>query len=247
MRVKFFSLSLLFFCWYLEPSHAHQAIWKTSLPDTLEIDYAITKAFADKFSATLTANKVPFARRLDQLKNGEIDVLCGLLKNNDRERFAYFLRPPYKLRSNKYFFIRKGEGKRLQTYEDLYKLRVGVHIGSKYFPRFDEDEKLKKFVTPYYADSFKMLVSGRIDVVIHTDVYGLEIMNQLSLQDNVEVAPFMHTEKKPVYMAISRKSKLFNRKDELEDVFRLMVESGEIDRIIQSYFRSKGLPIPEYK
>lgn len=247
MRVKHLILSLLFCCGYPGLSHAHQEIWKTSLPGILEIDYVITKAFADKFNATLTAKNVPFARRLDQLRNGDIDILCGLFKNDDRESFAYFLTPPYKSKSNKYFFIRKGEGTRLQKYEDLYTLKVGVHIGSKYFPRFDEDQRLEKYATPQHAGRFRMLVSDRIDVIIHTDVYGLELMHQLGLQDEVEIAPYKYTEENPVYMAISRKSKLFERKDELEDVFRLMMESGEIDRLIHAYFQSKGLPIPDYK
>lgn len=247
MRFSYLVLILLLCCGNTERAEAHQEIWRTSLPRTLEIDYIITKAFADKFRATLTANTAPFARRLDLLKTGDIDLLCGLLKNDDRATYAYFLNPPYKLRSNKYFFVRKGEGRRLQKFEDLYSLRVGVQIGSKHYPRFDNDSKIDKHPTPQYMGRFKMLVSNRIDTVIHTDVYGLSIINELGLKDEIEIAPYKYTNKNPVYFAISRKSKLFDRKEELENVYRLMVESGEIDKVITTYFQSKGLPIPDYK
>lgn len=228
-------------------TEANSEVWKTSFPSILKIDYAITKAFADKCNATLFGSEVPFARRLIQLKNGDIDLLCGLLKKEDREKYGYFLTPPYKLKSNKYFFVRKGEGHRLQKYEDLYSLQVGVRIGSKYFSRFDKDSKLDKFSAASDEGRFKMLVSNRVDAVIHTDVYGLYLLHNLRLQDKVEIAPYKYIKHNPVYMVISRKSKLFERKDDLEKVFQIMVKSGEIDQIIHAYFQNKDLPVPEYK
>ncbi len=248
MKFKWIIISILLCGGCCGTVHADQEIWKTSLPPShIELDHAITLAFAKKFNAALSAQKVPFARRLSQLKAGEIDLLSGLLKNDDREKYAHFLTPPYKQKTNKYFFVRKGEGKRLQKYEDLYQLRIGVQIGSKYFPRFDQDTKLNKTATSHIENRFQMLVRGRLDAIIHTDIYGLDIMYKKGLQKMVEVAPFSHNKYNPVYMAISYKSKLIERKDELEEVLRKMVESGEMDQVIHQYLESKGLPVPEYK
>lgn len=222
-------------------------IWKTSLPSILEIDYSITKAFAEKFNASLVTDKAPFARRLLQLKNGEIDLLSGLLRNGEREQYAIFLFPPYKRKSNKYFFMRKGESHSVNTYEDLYSLKIGVQIGSTYFPRFDADSRIKKYATNSDESRFKMLLLKRIDAVLHTDVYGLYTVHRMGLQDKIEIAPYKYTEVNPVYMAVSKKSALIHYIDELERVFKDMVESGEVDRIIQGYFISKELPIPDYK
>jgi polar amino acid transport system substrate-binding protein len=88
----FIGLLLCSGCW--GTAYADQENWKTSFPPTLlDLDYVITQAFAKKFNATLSSNKVPFARRLFQLKTGEIDLLSGLLKKDDRERYAYFITP----------------------------------------------------------------------------------------------------------------------------------------------------------
>lgn len=163
IKIKQLVIAIIFFSFSSMASHAEEEVWKSSFPGILDIDYKITLAFAEKFNATISGSKVPFARRLNQLKKGDIDLLCGLLKNSDREKFAYYLSPPYKLKSHKYFFVRKGEGKRLQKYEDLYSLKIGVQIGSKYFPKFDEDSKLNKHATTEDAGRFKMLESLRID------------------------------------------------------------------------------------
>lgn len=239
-------IALLFSC--CGTAFADQEIWKTSFPPSnIELDIAITQAFAKKFNAVLLGKKVPFARRLNQLKIGEIDLLAGLLKDEEREQYAYFISPPYKRKTNKYFFMRKGEEQRLQKYEDLYQLSVGVQIGSKYFPRFDKDAKIKKYAISRDESRFKMLVLKRFDALIHTDIYGMDVMHRLALQDKLEIAPYKYTRYNPVYIAISNRSGLIERKDELEKVFREMVDSGEVDKIFKNYFESKGLPVPVYK
>lgn len=227
---------------------AAQAQWRSSFPPlSIDLDYAITNAFANKFDAKVIGEKIPFARRLLQLENGKIDLLAGLLKDESRERYAYYLSTPYKNRTNKIFLMRNGEGKHLQKFEDLYKLDVGVQIGSKYFTKFDEDPKIVKIPSTDDESRIRMLLKNRFDALIHTEIYATHIVYKLGLQDKVEVAPFRYTNYNPVYIAISKQSELFKRKTELDKVFTQMVESGEMDKVIQSYFESIGLPVPDYK
>lgn len=222
--------------------------WRSSFPPVgMEIDQVIVDAFATKFNAVVKGEKVPFSRRLLQLKNGEIDLLAGLLKDESREQYAYFFKTPYKLKTNKIFIMRKGESDQLQTYEDLYKFQVGVQIGSRYFSRFDEDPKIKRVQATGDKSRFNMLLKNRFDVLIHTGFYGTYLVNRLGLQDKVEIAPFKYTKSNPVYIAISKKSELYKQKDSLEKVFTQMKESGEFDRVIHSYFESISMPVPEYK
>lgn len=223
-----------------------QAAWKSSFPPlAIDIDQEIVSAFAAKFGAKVKGSKIPFARRLQQLKTGEIDLLAGLLKNSNREEFTFFLSTPYKKKTNKIFLMRKGEGQQLQKYEDLYNLRVGVQVGSNYFPRFDTDPKIRKFASTDNESRIHMLLKNRFDVLIHTEIYCKHLVYKMGLQEKVEVAPYAYTEYNPVYIGISKKSYLYQKRDELDAVFSRMVESGEIDRLIQSYFKTIGLPIPE--
>lgn len=222
--------------------------WYSSFPPLdMELDQAIVSAFATKLNAEVKGSKVPFARRLLQLKTGQIDLLVGILKNPEREDYAYFLTPPYKEKTNKIFIMRKGEGNQLKQYEDLYNLTVGVQIGSKYFPRFDEDLKIHKISSTEDESRLKMLLKNRFDALIHTEFYGTYLIYELGLQKQVEIAHYKYTKRNPVYMAISKKSPLFKRKDELQAVFGQMVQSGEIDTVIHTYFDSISMPVPELK
>ena len=246
LKIKLLSISLFFLslCSTLEAKEE----WRSSFPPlAMELDQAIVSAVAAKFDAVVKGDKVPFARRLLQLKLGDIDLLAGILKNDDREEFAYFLTPPYKQKTNKIFIMRKGEGKELQRYEDLYKLRVGVQIGSKYFPRFDEDQNIHKYESTADESRVRMLLKNRFDALIHTELYGTYIIYDLGVQGKVEIAPYKYTKRNPVYIAISKKSELYKRKDMLEKVFSQMMESGEMDKVIHSYFDSISMPVPEYK
>lgn len=231
-----------------ETTFTKDEVWKTAFPPAqFTLDCAVTNVLAKTFNAVLLGHQTPFARRLKQLEQGKIDLLAGLLKTPEREQYAYFLDPPYKEKSNKFFFVKKGEGFRLKEYQDLYKLKVGVQINSKYFPRFDNDNRINKIETSNIEGRFLMLSIGRIDALIHTDIYGLHVMQKLELNNRVEVAPFKYTKYNPVYIAISKRSKLIRQKKNIENEFRLMIKSGEVDKIIHNFFSGHGIPIPEYK
>lgn len=221
--------------------------WRSSFPPLyIDVDQNIISALAVKFNAEVVGEKVPFARRLQQLKSGEIDILAGLLKDETREGYAYFLKTPYKNKTNKIFIMRKGEGKQLERYEDLYKLKVGVQIGSKYFPRFDADSDITKVPSMKDKNRLQMLLLNRFDALIHTEVYATDLIHRNGFEDKVEFATFKYTKYNPVYIAVSKKSPLYERREELESVLGEMIESGEMGKIIQSYFQSRGLPVSEY-
>lgn len=246
MLKKIFYILSLIILGFTSNLHAGEE-WHSSFPQQhIDIDKKIISALAGKFDAELVGKKVPFARRLMQLKNGEIDILAGLLKDESRETFAYFLNTPYKNKTNKVFIMRVGEGKHLESYDDLHNLRVGVQIGSKYFPRFDTDSEITKVASVKDENRLQMLLFKRFDALIHTDVYAADLVYRNGLEDKVEFAPFKYTKHNPVYIAVSKKSPLYDRREELEAALSEMLDSGEIDQIIQSYFLGKGLPVPEY-
>ena len=222
--------------------------WQTSVPpETLMLDQPLLELLSRSFDAKLASFPAPFARRLRMLETGEIDLMAGLLKRPERETFAYFLNPPYKFKSNKYFFVRKGEISRIRKYEDLYGLKVGVSINAKTFPRFDQDSAIEKVQVSYLAQKFKMLVLDRIDTFVHTDVEAIAQMRELGLENHVDIAEFRYTRINPVHIGISRRSPLMEKLDAIEKEYRRMAISGELDRFIIDFFQSRELPVPDYK
>ena len=196
----------------------------------------IMQKVAEKLDVNLEIKYAPFARRLVLMKSGEIDIMGGLLKRDNRESYIYFVLPPYVKTSRKIFFVRKGEAGRIQKYEDLYGLEIGTKINSKYFPRFDQDKRLKKQPVSSVKQNFNKLLLKRIDAVIYSYRSGYTTMMDMGITDQVEPAVYYFGGTNSVYIGISRKSPLMAEKDRIESVVKKMVDSGEMKSLIDDFY-----------
>lgn len=210
------------------------------------IDAEILNAIAEKLKVTLIIREDPFKRRLYLIKNGTIDLMAGLLKRPEREEYIHFVQPPYKERSDTVFFVPKGRSSLIQTYKDLYSLKIGTTLGSKYFHQFDGDNRLNKEPAPGVMTNFKKLLLGRLDTVIYPEGRGLDQIHAMGFADKIEIARYRFSKKKQVYIGISKKSHLMGKIDKIESVIRQMIEQGEIEKIIIAYYTQRNLPVPAH-
>jgi polar amino acid transport system substrate-binding protein len=179
---------------------------------------------------------VPFKRALALLSDGQADAMIGLFRSPEREKYLHFLNPPYRTNSFKAFYVAKGRGAEIKTYQDLYKLQaIGVGSGAKFFSPFDEDTKLKKDEAPNGLIGLKKLLSGRLDAVLLTEDSGDYLLANFHLQDKVEKAQFKHSEVAPSYICLSKKSPWMAREKELSDRLAQMVKDGRIEEIRREY------------
>lgn len=207
-------------------------------------DAEVLKAIADKLNAELKFKLAPFKRRLQLMQDGDIDFMSGLLKTAEREKYIYYISPPYKERSDTVFFIARGKHALLQKYEDLYAMKIGTNQGSKYFPQFDHDPKLNKEAVSSGVPNFRKLLLGRIDTVIYAEAGGIDLVYKLGIADRVEMAEFRFARQKDVHIGISRKSDLMDHIVKINSLIGSMIESGEIKSIIVNYYVSHNLPVP---
>jgi polar amino acid transport system substrate-binding protein len=136
------------------------------------------------------------------------------------------------------FYTRKGSGIRIERYEDLHNLTspVGVLRGASYFPRFDSDPQIKKTDIATQDQLFPMLMKGNLDVFagyVPTENYRLVTEGYLG---KVEKSPYEYAEPVGVYMAVSRKSSLMKRFDELNVANNRLAAQGIIRRVLQDYY-----------
>ncbi|WP_372682343.1 substrate-binding periplasmic protein [Desulfosarcina sp.] len=207
-------------------------------------DVELLTAIAGKLNAKLSFKRAPFKRRLQLMKDGEIDFMSGLLKNAAREEYIHYVSPPYKKRSDTVFFLPKGKRHLLQKYEDLYALKIGTNLGSNYFTQFDNDAKLKKDAVSSGVPNFRKLLLGRIDAVIYAEAGGIDLIYRMGIANRVETADFRFAQEKKVHFGISKKSNLMINLSKIESVIGAMIESGEINGIIVNYYLNRNLPVP---
>ncbi|GBC60396.1 hypothetical protein DENIS_1348 [Desulfonema ishimotonii] len=150
---------------------------------------------AEKMNFDIQFEVVPFKRCLHYMETGRADMLAGIFKRPEREAYIEYIEPPYKGRSDKSFYVLKGKKKMIRTYEDLYKLTIGVKNGVTYFPRFDADAKLKKDGVYENSMNISKLLRGRIDAFIMTGDFGDYMIRQAGAADKIEKAAFGYSKK----------------------------------------------------
>ena len=85
-----------------------------------ELIYEIVKGM----NVEVRFREVPFNQATFELSNGQIDVFLAFVKMPDREKTMYFCEPYIKDRTDRAFYLRKGEANRLKSYDDLHKSSI---------------------------------------------------------------------------------------------------------------------------
>ena len=99
-------------------------------------------------------------------------------------------------------------------------------------PRFDQDQSLKQYVAADYPTAIRMLRHGRLDVVIMPDRLGDDLIKDVK----TVIRKFPYTEAgRPSFIAVSRKSKLSARLEDLSATLWDMRSDGSIAKIIARY------------
>jgi len=256
-NLKIIIVALLLFCLNTSTVYSQETMkiafplsppWRHVTDGAIDgVDGILMKALAEKLDAKIEFEVLPFKRSLKEIEMGRVDMMSGLLYRPAREEFLHYVRPAYKNRSNKAFFVLKGKGNTIKKYEDLLPLKIGLRMGVKYFPQFDEDARLEKYAVRENELNIAKLLKGRIDTFIVSRAVGEYLIKQAGAADRLEMAEFGYSKENPVYIGISKKSPWAARHKEISAIFEEMASSGEIDRLIKDYFNRNGMPVPPYK
>lgn len=255
--LKVFVLAVLLLCSGVTPLFSQEVIkiafplsppWRHVTDGKIDgVDGLLMAALAQKLNAKVEFEVLPFKRSLKEIEMGRLDMMSGLLYRPAREEFLYYVKPEYKKRSNKAFFVIKGKGHTIKKYEDLLSLRIGLRMGVKYFLRFDEDKQLQKYAVRENDLNIDKLLKGRIDTFIISRAVGEYLIKEGGLAGRIEMAEFGYSKENPVFIGISQKSPWAKRHEEISAILAEMASSGEIDRLIEGYFTRNGMPVPPYK
>jgi len=153
-----------------------------------------------------------------------------------REEYAIFIEPSY-IQVKSKLYKNKDTQVTISKYEDLYDYRIGAIKGGVYFPRFDNDNSLKVERLSKEIQQLRMLKGQRVDVIIGSE-YNLDyLIAKNNLQGIIEKLPLKIPPKPKAFFSISKKSKHVSLIPKIEQILREMVETKQIETIIDNYFR----------
>jgi polar amino acid transport system substrate-binding protein len=205
---------------------------KNATGENVEVVKRLVKKLGMKL--TFTAN-TPFKRCLEYLKQGQVDLMSGLLSSDQRRQYAHlFLYDDLTVKS---LFIHK-DSHPITEFAQLKGLNIGILRGVKQFTQFDTAPAgmFNKVEVNTLPAAFGMLAKKRLDVVITTDNYGMKILNKSqSINANVVKTQYQETNGTQVYIALSKKSKHVDKVRQFQNTARQMLLDGEFVDIIVEF------------
>jgi polar amino acid transport system substrate-binding protein len=175
----------------------------------LDVDYA--KALLSAANCSYSFISTPWGRALNMLEDGEIDLVMGVTKTKQREKFAYFIGPQ---RAETIVLVtKKGAPININSLQDLIRLDkpIAVHRGAYYGEEFTTMmRKLgnadRRFITVEDNQTkINLLKKGKIiGFLEEKGSMQYQIMNNPDFHD-LEVTSFV-IHSTPVYYAFSKKS-----------------------------------------
>jgi polar amino acid transport system substrate-binding protein len=207
----------------------------SSVPNGFKgLDIEILNEISEKLNIKIQIRRSPWARSLENIKSGESDIITGVAYTDERATFIDYIEPSY-YSVTPVFYVQKGKGHLIKNYNDLYSYSIGYSIKSAYFEPFNSDKKLNKVEVSTEAQLIRMLVLGRVDVIIGTNpnlAYDL-----LQTGDNLKAEPVYYAPPKEtkLYIGLSKKSKLITRKKEIESVLNGLLQNNRIKKIMTIY------------
>ena len=202
------------------------------------IDPIIVKELAKRLGLTPVLNQCPFKRCLRDLKNGTADLTLTLNKSPDREAFLHFIEPPYFSGVEHVFYLPKGQGHTIQKFDDLYMLdSVAMVRGGRYFPQFDNDNRIRK--TPFVASEqmYKLLAKGRISAFVGSNITSDYTISMLGFDHEFDKST-LRIKAPPLYLAISRKSSYVPYLRQFSQAIKEMLDNGFIERAVRRYTKT---------
>ncbi|WP_241737541.1 substrate-binding periplasmic protein [Neptunicella marina] len=191
---------------------------------------------ADKLSMKLDIYPMPFARRISALRQGQIDLMVGMQRENSLQDDVIYLQPHYEELQHT-FFVLKTQQSSINSFEDLQDKTIGVTIHAKYYHQFNSQTDLALVAVSSLKQKIELLQKGRIDTFIHYKESTLPTLEKMGLSDKIVIANYQPTESHPYFATITTKSRLFERKDEVEKIIQQGVANGDFKRIRQLHYQ----------
>lgn len=173
--------------------------WDGETPSGLNIDL-LNEAF-QRLKITPRYERRTWKRSFHDLRLGEIAALCAGMKTVERKKFAHYPSEYLSLETN-WIITLRGRNQNIAGLSDLTGLSVGVVEGYLYDKGFDAMQGLDKQASKSDRLLLKMLVSGRVDVIVGNELVVKSLARELKVDELIDFQLELQSE--PLYLILSK-------------------------------------------
>jgi polar amino acid transport system substrate-binding protein len=201
----------------------------------------VTEAFR-RANRKVEIRLIPWARAMEEVRQGRADGMFVLYKTPERERdFAFPDEPLTELRE-RIFVRRNARFDYMTDFSNFDGRRVGMLNYTVHGDKLSQALELRRIVAKIQASSYEslvdMLASNRLDLAIGVDDAIIDAVLNRGLADKIrEIQQVVDTI--PAYLVFARNPRLTEAAADFDRALRAMKEDGTYDRIAAAYPRRK--------
>jgi polar amino acid transport system substrate-binding protein len=209
------------------------------------LDFSLVNAIFKQSGFKAEYRELPWARHLNYLKSGAIDIAMGASFSDERKEYAYFTEPYRKERIN--LCVKKGQAKhlKLRTLESLItsKYIIGVERSYFYGKKYQQlmnNVKFRQHINEVIdvEQNVGMLFKGHIDGFFVDPATIKTFAEKHNMVGEFELHPLVLYQS-DIHIMLSKKSTNPEMLNRLNDAIRHLKSNGEIDKIIASWSQIK--------
>jgi ABC-type amino acid transport substrate-binding protein len=220
---------ILFTCFNLNAFNENRGVIKAAVAeefiDGLHSKYL--KYFAEKLNLELELSTMPFARRLLQIKSGQLDLIVGIQRAEERQDEFIYILPHYESLSYRVFSLKENH-RQIKNYQDFAGKYIGINRYAKYFTTFDADKTINKFKATGVLQNIELLLHNRIDAFMHYEESTLPLLEKIGERNKIVKTIYQPNIETRHYLAISSHSSLNARKSELEKIVQAAISNKDL-------------------
>nr|WP_205967699.1 transporter substrate-binding domain-containing protein [Paraglaciecola sp. 20A4] len=235
-HILFFSVVLGFFSAFSSGQEVIRSSVSKEFINGLQVKYL--KNIAKHMNMEIDIIPMPFARRIREFRQGNLDMLVGLQRENGKQDEVVYITPSYETLRHTFFILKKNvDG--LQSFADLKTMSIGVTRNAKYFDRFNQESDLIMVPVSTLKQKIELLEKGRINTFVHFQESALPQIIKMGLQKDIVLAKYQPIEVNSYYVTISQNSPLISKKYLFESAVRAAIANHEFATIRREHYALK--------
>lgn len=216
-----------------------------SMPTAYFVNGQLTGVLVDVVSEAflragyaVTIKLEPWARCIEDARNGEVDGIFSIFKTPERQIFLDYTSQPIITQTVSFFVLKKSPVSFDGNFASISSHSIGLINQTSYGPRLDEALKKSVFTKQDQANSaesaVRMLLAGHVEVIPSYRYVALFTAKSVSAQDQIrELSPAV--ESIPSYLAFNRKRDYRVVMADYEKALKSMQQDGTYERIFDRY------------
>lgn len=171
-------------------------------------------------------HRAPWSRGLAALERGAADLMTGLARTPERERYIDYLDRPYFTCAPRFYSL-PALAQQVSGYPQLGQYDIGFVRGSAYFEPFDSDQALRKVGVGNEGQLLDMLRHKRLQLVIGTDCQvDYELLRDPALAGSIVKLAYRPPARTELFLGFSRQRPLQAQRAAIAQALGQMIYEG---------------------